>query len=130
MQEPFENEECPVGSSWKILKQSCNPLEFGSSPTTSKQYNPGKVRNFPLNFRATSRKKLSTKVYLAKKFLCKTTPSLYAFCCRAKLAIMRLSKHMSLPTCHIWESWRFNFIKWTKGVGGVRLSNSNTASCI
>ena len=74
MQEPPENEECPAGSSWKFAKQSWNPLEFGSATTTSKQYNPGRVRNVPRDCQATVRNKLVAKFSRAKKTLCEPPP--------------------------------------------------------
>ena len=74
MQEPPENKECPPGSSWKFAKQSWNLLEFGSATTTSKQYNPGRVRNFPRHFQATVRNKVGVKFSRAKKAQCEIPP--------------------------------------------------------
>ena len=74
MQEPPENEECPAGSSWRFANLSWNLLEFGSATTISKQYNPGRVRNFPRDFQATVRNKLGAKFSPAKQPLCEIPP--------------------------------------------------------
>ena len=45
----------------------------------TKQYNPGRVRNFPLNFQATVRNKPGAQFSRAKNSRCKIPPPLYDF---------------------------------------------------
>ena len=77
MREPAESEECNPGSSWNFAKQSWNPPEFGSAThvmPSSKQYNPGRVRNFPWDFQATTRNKPGAKFSCAKNSRCEISP--------------------------------------------------------
>ena len=78
MQQPPESKECNPGSSWKFAKQSWNSLEFSATQEvpSSKQYNPGRVRNFPRDFQATVRNKPGAKLSHAKNSWCEKFPPL------------------------------------------------------
>ena len=90
MQEAPESEECNPGSSWNFAKQSWNPPEFGTAMhvmPSNKQYNPGKVRNFPRDFQATVQNKSGAKFSRAKNPWCENFPLPVGTPCRGPLQV-------------------------------------------